>query len=114
MDSNLPTLHSRTNNSIFSFNIEPEDLINIISKLNPNKASGFDGISVRMLKLCQNEVSIPLCMIFKACLARGIFPSMWKHANVQLVHKKSSRQLKSNYPPISLLPLCSKILFDVI
>ena len=29
-------------------------------------------------------------------------------ANVQPVHKKSSRQLKTNYRPISLLPIFSK------
>ena len=41
---------------------------------------------------------------------------MWKHANVQPVHKKDSRQIVSNYRPISLLPIFGKnfekIMFD--
>ena len=37
------------------------------------------------------------------------FPSSWKKANVLLIHKKENRQLKKNYIPISLLPICGKI-----
>ena len=62
-----------------------------------------------MLKLCSNEISKPLKLIFDCSLATGRFPSTWKLANVQPVHKKNSRQLKTNYRPISLLPIFSKI-----
>ena len=34
--------------------------------------------------------------------------------NVQPIHKKNDRQLKSNYRPISLLPLCGKIFEKII
>ena len=62
-----------------------------------------------MLILAKDEVSYPLKLIFEACLSRGKYPTLWKKANVQPVHKKSSRQDKTNYRPISLLPICSKI-----
>ena len=71
-----------------------------------------------MLKMAKDEVSIPLKLIFEKCIHTGKFPSLWKQANVQPVHKKNSRQDKTNYRPISLLPICSKIfekiLFDPI
>ena len=71
-----------------------------------------------MLKIFPELLAIPLHLIFNRCLAEGYFPLSWKKANVQPVHKKNSRQLKSNYRPISLLPICSKIfekvLFDQI
>ena len=67
-----------------------------------------------MLKICSLEISIPLCMIFNKCIQSGTFPSLWKKANVQPVHKKNSRQDKTNYRPISLLPICGKILEKVI
>ena len=44
----------------------------------------------------------------------GIFPDIWKKANVLPVHKKESRQIKKNYRPISLLPICGKIFEKVI
>ena len=79
--------------------------------LNPNKAHGHDKINIRMLKICRNSLCRPLELIFNNCLANGIFPSDWKKGNMLPVHKKND---KNNYPPISLLPMCSKILEQVI
>ena len=62
-----------------------------------------------MLKLCADEVSVPLKLIFDKSLQCGKFLTLWKKANVQPVHKKGSRQCKKQYQPISLLPICSKI-----
>ena len=67
-----------------------------------------------MLKICPNEVSYPLKLIFEKSLLSSSFPSAWKLANIQPVHKKSSRQLKTNYRPISLLPVCCKIFEKII
>ena len=63
-----------------------------------------------MLKLCAAEVATPLLMIFRKCIQSGEFPASWKYANVQPVHKKENHQIISNYRPISLLPICGKIL----
>ena len=52
--------------------------------------------------------------IYEHCFAKGTFPEMWKRGNVFPVHKKENRQLKENYRPISLLPICGKIIFYVI
>ena len=41
-------------------------------------------------------------------------PDSWKYANVQPIHKKGNRQIKSNYRPISLLPICGKILEKIV
>ena len=67
-----------------------------------------------MLKLCPKEISVPLSLIFQRCVDTGRFPDFWKLANVQPIHKKNDRQIKSNYRPISLLPLCGKILEKII
>ena len=81
----------------------------MIKKLDVKKSHGWDGISAAMLKICPDEVARPLCLIFNNCIVTGSFPTAWKHANVQPVHKKNSRQDKTNYRPISLLTICSKI-----
>ena len=67
-----------------------------------------------MLQLCASEIAIPLTMIFTKCVGTGIFPNAWKYANVQPIHKKQNRQIISNYRPISLLPICGKILEKII
>ena len=43
-----------------------------------------------------------------------MFPDSWKYANIQLIHKKSNRQIKSNYRPISLLPIGGKLLEKIV
>ena len=57
-------------------------------------------------------------MLFNNCLRYGVFPNDWKKANVIPVHKKGNEQLVSNYYPLSLLLICSKIfeklIFDCI
>ena len=116
LDSNvlLPTLTLKTNSIFDSIEINHNDIVIIINKLNPKKAHGHDEISISLLKMCAKEVSIPLKLIFEKSLQSGIFPTQWKYANVQPVHKKSSRQLKENYRPISLLPICGKIFEKII
>ena len=85
--------------------IRQDEIISIILKQNLHKAHGCDNVSMAMLKLCPKEIAIPLTLIFQKCIDTGKFPDSWKLANVQPVHKKNSRQDKSNYRPISLLPL---------
>ena len=95
---------------IEDFCTSEEKILKIIRSLNPNKAHGWDCTSIRMIK--QNDASLvtPLKMIFTNCLRHGIFPDIWKCANVVPVHKKNEKKLKSNYRPISYkyLGRCSK------
>ena len=86
-ESNLPAFTSVTNERLSSISFGTEKIVDIISKLNSKKAHGFDGISIAMLKLCPNEVALPLSLIFKKCIECGFFPTKWKRANVQPVHK---------------------------
>ena len=61
-----------------------------------------------MIKICDWTLALPLKLIFKDCLAQGIFPETWKRANIVPVRKRNSKNLKENYRPISLLPLFGK------
>ena len=72
-----------------------------------------DGISGEMLLLCVDTVTLPLQVIF-SFLSTSIYPDMWKLANVTPIFKKGDKQLMKNYRPISLLPICGKILEKII
>ena len=63
--------------------------------------------------MCRRSCHSPF-IIFKKCIQLGEFPVSWKYANVQPVHKKENRQIISNYRPISLLPICGKILEKIV
>ena len=93
-------------------------ILSIIRSLDPKKAHGCDDLSINMIKICDREIVKPLYLIYMKCLETGRFPSSWKKTNVLPIHKKENRQLKKNYRPISLLPICGKIfeklIFDTI
>ena len=81
----------------------------LIRKLNPNKASGSDGISTQMLLISDESVVLPLKIIFRNILDSSVYPDLWKIADVTPIFKKEDKQLVKNYRPISLLPICGKI-----
>ena len=109
--SKLPTdSFKRTNNLLSTISFTKDDIAKIIKNLNPNKADGFDMISIRMWWLNLETLRI----YFKSCLENGKFPIKWKKVNVVPVHKKNNKQLIENFRPISLLPVCGKILERII
>ena len=79
-----------------------------------HKACEPDGLSARLLHECADELAIPLDMICRLSVQSGVFPSVWKQANVVPVYKKGSKKLPENYRPVSLLAICSKILEKVV
>lgn len=71
-----------TNGKLSMINVCEEDVLKIIQNLNPNKAHGHDNISIRMIKICTQSVVRPLSLIFRNCINDGVFPNVWKKANV--------------------------------
>ena len=108
-DSVLPEFHYITDERIDNVNITDDDILLLIRKLNPNKASGSDGISGQMLLICDDSVVPPLRIIFQNILSTSVYPDLWKVADVTPIFKKEDKQLIKNYRPISLLPICGKI-----
>ena len=71
LPSHVPLI---TKKSLSDVDFSVEDIKNIISKLDSNKAHGDDMISIRMLNLCDKSICKPFTIIFKSCLTQGIFP----------------------------------------
>ena len=113
-NSVLPILGFLTNKRLDNITVKDNEIISLIRKINPNKATGSDGISGQMLLLCDESVILPLQIIFTNILTTSIYPTIWKLANVTPVFKKGDKQLIKNYRPISLLPICGKILEKII
>ena len=76
----IPEYAPETATPINDFVISDEKILKIIRSLNPNKALGWDEISVRMIKLSDAALITPLKMIFTNCLRRRVFQ---KYGNVQ-------------------------------
>ena len=117
--STLPsTPYYVSNKRLSQLNFDIAHISNIICKLNPNKAHGHDGISIRMIQLSRESIVKPLFILFRNCFEASVFPNEWKKGNIIPVYKKGDKQIVGNYRPISLLPIFSKIferiIFDAI
>ena len=86
------------------------DKMRIIGSLKSNTASGPDRISSVMLKDCAGPICSYLSTLFNCSLSLGRVPQDWKTSNITTIFKSSELSLISNYRPISLLPIVSKIL----
>ena len=86
----LPLPNSLTDKKIDHTPIQCDEILSLIRNLNPNKATGSDGISGQMLLLCDNLVVLPLKKNFQNNLISAIYPDMWKLANVIPILQKET------------------------
>ena len=105
----IPLFSYRTNARIKLFHFMEEDISLIIKNLDPAKAHVCDNMSIKMIKICCESLTVSLRIKFKQSLKEGRFPEIWKKVNVVPVHKKEDKNLLKNYRPISLLPIFGKI-----
>jgi hypothetical protein len=89
--------------------IEKTDVLEAIRKLKPKKSVGDDMIPSYIVKACKDIFAGPLCCIFNLCLAKGIFPKTWKTAKVCPIFKKGNKREVSNYRPVSILSVFSRV-----
>ena len=107
--SDLPADYLLTYNRLESVNLDPLKIVSVTRAFDVSKAYGWDDISVRMVKICDESLVKPLLNIFQFSSETGNFSSNWKKGNIVPVHKKDNKDLISNYRPVSLLPIFSKI-----
>ena len=94
-----------------SFLCSESVIISLISHLPSKTASRPDGISSWMLKSTSSSIASPLCHIFNLSISSGLVPLDWKSSFVVPIPKSApTSSSPSNYRPISLLSLVSKLL----
>ena len=82
--------------------------------MDKNTAVGPDDISGYMLRETSTQIAPFLANFFNLCFDLGYFPPMWKISNVVPIFKSGDRSDVSNYRPISLQSLISKIMERVV
>jgi len=114
--ASIPITPLQNSSTIDPLIIMPEEVYKILSNLDPNKATGPDGLGNFLLKEAAVPIAQPLSELFNFSLSLCKFPSIWKIAQVVPIFKKGDPLLCTNYRPISLLPCISKVyeklLFD--
>ena len=81
-----------------------------IKLMKSDKATGIDGISVRLLKSACPIILHSLTHLFNLSLTTHTFPDKWKVAKVSPIYKSGDKEDIGNYRPISVLPIVSKFI----
>ena len=95
-------------------NTSPIEIGKIIRSLKKSHVSPC-GISGKFLQLISQEISYSLSRLFNNLFEIGLFPEQWKIAHETPIFKRSgSKNIKTKYRPISILPSLSKMCESVI
>ena len=87
-----------------------QEVLMMLKAIDTSKASGPDKISGRMLKETAESIATPIAMIFNMSIQTGVFPHSWKLSSIVPIPKSSENASPTNYRPISLLSVLSKLL----
>jgi hypothetical protein len=85
------------------------EVCSVLRTLDVDKATGPDKIPAVLLKNCAASGSPSLCELFNKSLSCGKLPREWKLSNISPIPKKNPSHEVSNYRPISILSLVSKV-----
>lgn len=103
-------IKKKWNDNSFKFSkIKQDEVLETLKKINPNKATGFDLIPPRALKLAAKEVVTPLTLIYNQVIEQKEWPKDWKRGEWTPVHKKDDPLSKENYRPVTVLNSVDKI-----
>ena len=106
----IDIINSKNISTVFEFRYTDEtEVKSVISKLDINKTMGYDFISSKIIKLCSNNIAHVVVKLINACIDKHIFPCEMKLADVASIFKKNDRLDESNYRPISILIIMSKV-----
>ena len=108
-NASLPAFEYKCQNRLSRIVCTSNEIEILVGLLNPNKATGPDEISNKMLKAVAKEISIPLNILFNRSFMEGKFSDIWKISNVIPLPKKGDSSDPSNFRPVSLLSNISKI-----
>jgi len=85
-----------------------------LTRLRNDCSTGFDSIPAKFIKPVADHLASPLTHIINNCIKKRIFPKQWKIAKICPVPKIQSPTKSSDYRPISILPILSKIFERII
>ena len=80
-----------------------------VDAIKMSRSFDYFGLNAMMIKHVKSLIVAPLTELFNTCIRTGNFPDVFKIANVTPIHKKGEINDPSNYRPISILPVFSKV-----
>ena len=94
----------------FKFREESEETImKLIERIRSDVAVGFDNMNARLLKDSKHIIVAIVTKLVNISYKKSKFPNSMKKAIVRAIHKKDNTEEPTNYRPLSILPVLSKV-----
>lgn len=91
-----------------------ETVILTVKDLNNSNSFGSDGIPTRFIKDSLFVIAFYVTVIINTSIVTGIYPTIWKYSHVTPLLKNGDINDPSNFRPISLLSILSKVLEKIV
>ena len=91
-----------------------EIVMKVIKSLKNSNAYGADGIPTRFLKDSIFVTVFYITIIINTSIVTGVYPCIWKLPLVDPNHKSGNTEDPSNFRPVSILPILSKVLEKIV
>lgn len=109
-----PNFDKPVQRSLFLGPTSNSEVSETIKSLKSRSSAGRDGITSQSIKKLRYKL-VPLFVhLINLIFTTGVYPDVYKEAVVVPIFKGGDRKLPSNYRPISILPVCGKIVEKII
>ena len=98
------------NHSFFISPVSSNEIVCLIDSLESGKSAGSDNISVKVVKSTKDTLVPILTYLFNLSYSTGTFPNVLKNSVIIPVYKAGCHSDPSNFRPIALLSIFSKLL----
>ena len=97
---------------LHTISIEVNNVFECLLSLDVTKGPGCDNINPSLLKHCATSLVTPITSLLQESICLCTLPEEWKFHKIRPIHKKGDPTNVSNYRPISLLCILSKLVLS--
>ena len=103
------TFMTKSNSKFKLQKVEPSRVLELLSTADSAKATGFDKISNKLLKIAAPHIYQSLGALFNISIETNMFPSEFAIAKVSPIFKAGDQSDEDNYRPISVIPTVARV-----
>ena len=109
-----PGAHQTSSCQMDDIVVGVDEVLKVLSNLDPSSALGPDGIHNTLLKRCAPSLVVPLVILISKSLTSSVIPTEWKISQVVPIFKKGRKAEPLNYRPVHLSSCLCKVVERVL
>ena len=94
--------------------VDEWDVVKCLSRINPRKAPGPDGLKGRVLKVCAEQLGGVFTHTFQLFLNVHFIPHSWKMSTVTPVPKRPGAKEMNDFRPVALTSIIAKCMERIV